>query len=249
MSHSDAAIIAQTLVAKGLKASAHHETLKKAWREQGMPHIVMDLPRVRVEMTRVKPTAPVVGHTPSDGGSKATADFLVEEATDPWLDQWKRAGIEATADRIRAEAKRVKTKDVRKSEKLAELKAMRAEAKLVADNARAVAAAENPTKEDSVSSATKTKKTTKAKRKPAAGAMSHAEILADLQKRYPHVKAVSKWNENGKATDLIIQCPKLTPECAKTREIHVQGAFQVKTCEACKAAARKIKRIKARKSS
>lgn len=253
-SPSSAAIIAGILHQKGIKATAHHETIKKAWRDyhadsRDQPP-ALDIPRVRVELARLAEGERKVTEPPAD-----FSDLAPEATNDPWLATWERAKIEDSKVRADAELEANKTKEQKKQEKLDALRELNEEKRLAKANARAVAAIEktetNTTNGDSTmaTSTKSSKKSSKANKTPRAPkvVLSQKDILAALQKKYPHVKEVLTWTDTGKAEQLLIRCDSQCKECEKTRAIWAQDAFQVKHCEPCKKVAKKVTRIKAKK--
>jgi len=87
---------------------------------------------------------------------------------------------------------------------------------------------------------TATKATTKKARKaPAKKAAPKApkapSALKTLQAAYPHVLSIATSNEKDKPLRVVVGCSDEygLDDCAKTREIATQDAFQVSRCSPC----------------
>jgi hypothetical protein len=59
--------------------------------------------------------------------------------------------------------------------------------------------------------------------------------LKRLKATYPHVQSIASENEKGKALRVVIRCSNEygLDDCAETREIATQDAFQVSRCAPC----------------
>ena len=59
--------------------------------------------------------------------------------------------------------------------------------------------------------------------------------LKGLRKAYPHIQSIATTNAKGKALRVVIGCSNeyALDDCAETREIATQDAFQVSRCSPC----------------
>lgn len=259
-----AAEAAAKLADLGVQPDAHHEAMKRVWRDAGLPGSIGGdfLKEVREVMK------PLVWGSPIDGVDEVYAaqqaeDPLVVDVPPPpeggdtvesWgADQCPRcggSGIQEDGGYCRGPTG---LGEHRRAPCAAGARLEGEEAnKAVGEVPVGEATGEGEEPEEGGDVATETMKrrervarAAKAKGRAVPGSKDR-DAEAELRKRYKHIKEVTEWGPTGRPARVRIECTlRLSSECEKKREIAVQDLFQVRSCVPCRKQRVKNDRAKA----